>query len=130
MPAASPGPVAAHEAPAPPAWVYVVQKGDTLLEIAHGLDVSLDEITRLNRRIEEPDLIEIGQQLRIPLALEQRDPALARPTSGARLVRPTTGRSSTSPSGNWPVRTSPVPENGRRACVASSAPRNRERRSS
>ena len=54
-------------APLPAAtWDYVAKRGDTLLEIARAYGVSIDEIIRLNR-IRDPDLLLVGQHLRIPV---------------------------------------------------------------
>jgi LysM repeat protein len=61
---AAPPPMPA--APSEPTWTYVVERGDTLSRIGRRYGASVDEIVRLNR-IAEPDRIEIGQRLRIPL---------------------------------------------------------------
>lgn len=44
---------------------YRVQPGDTLTSIARRLQVSLDELVRLNR-LTNPDLLYVGQTLRLP----------------------------------------------------------------
>ncbi|MDE0653716.1 MAG: LysM domain-containing protein [bacterium] len=45
--------------------VYEIQPGDTLFSIARQFGVSLDELVEINN-IENPDLINAGQQLVIP----------------------------------------------------------------
>lgn len=51
--------------PAPPQETYVVQPGDTLSDIGAKLGVDWREIARVNG-ISDPDLIYVGQVLRIP----------------------------------------------------------------
>ena len=56
----------AAEAPAEtPAGVYVVQAGDTLAGIANALGVRIDDLISLNG-IQNPDVLNVGQELRIP----------------------------------------------------------------
>jgi hypothetical protein len=50
---------------APPAEYYVVKQDDTLSEIAEDHRISLDRIKALNPQISHPDLIQIGQRVRI-----------------------------------------------------------------
>ncbi|MDI3546539.1 MAG: hypothetical protein PWR10_191 [Halanaerobiales bacterium] len=45
--------------------IYRVKKGDSLSEIARSFDLKLEELVKLNQ-IKNPDLIYIGQRLRIP----------------------------------------------------------------
>ena len=45
---------------------YAVQSGDCLSNIAAHYHVSLETILRINPEILNPDLIEIGQVIRIP----------------------------------------------------------------
>jgi LysM repeat protein len=67
-------------------WTYVVERGDTLLEIARWNGVSLDELVWLNR-LRDPDRIEVGQRLVIPVNAARRR-ALARPPPAeSRLLR-------------------------------------------
>lgn len=66
---------------------YIVQKGDTLFSIAfsHGLDYR--EVVELNK-IDDPSLIKIGQQLRLPQDTARetsRTPVLAGNASGSVL---------------------------------------------
>ena len=51
--------------PTPRQTVYVVQEGDTLIAIAERFGVSVDSIVEVNG-IEDPTLINIGQELLIP----------------------------------------------------------------
>lgn len=44
---------------------YTVKKGDTLSQIAKKFNMSLNELLRLNPDIKNPNLIQIGQQIRI-----------------------------------------------------------------
>lgn len=53
--------------------IYTVQPGDTLAAIAQQYGVSLDLLMQVNN-IANPDLIFIGQQLRIPTATEPATP--------------------------------------------------------
>ncbi len=48
--------------------LYRVRPGDTLFEIAQRFGVSVDLIVQLNR-IQNPDIIEVGQNLLIPTDL-------------------------------------------------------------
>jgi LysM repeat protein len=67
-------------------WTYVVERGDTLLEIARWYGVSLDELVHLNR-LRDPDRIEVGQRLVIPVnAARRHAPAVLRPVE-SRLLR-------------------------------------------
>ena len=52
-----------------PSDVYIVQAGDTLAEIAAQFDVRVDDLITLNG-IQNPDVLQVGQQLRIPVAEE------------------------------------------------------------
>lgn len=50
-------------------FIYVVQAGDTLAEIAAEYDVTVSDLATLNN-IEDIDRIEVGQQLIIPISGE------------------------------------------------------------
>jgi uncharacterized protein len=52
--------------PAPTAAVYTVRAGDTLSAIAARVGVPLQEMLRLNPQIQNPDLIRVGQEIRLP----------------------------------------------------------------
>ena len=45
--------------------IYIVQPGDTLAQIANRFDVRIDDLITLNG-IQNPDVLHIGQQLKIP----------------------------------------------------------------
>lgn len=45
--------------------VYIVQPGDTLAQIANRFDVRIDDLITLNG-IQDPDVLHVGQQLKIP----------------------------------------------------------------
>ena len=64
VPTATPVPIPTVT-PVPTSQLYRVQQGDTLQAIAAKLDVSVDEIVRLND-LPDPNSITIGQLLRIP----------------------------------------------------------------
>jgi LysM repeat protein len=59
---ASPTPI---PSPTPLVVIHVVQAGDTLLAIATQYGVTVEEIVELND-LENPDALQIGQELRIP----------------------------------------------------------------
>lgn len=48
--------------------VYNIQKGDTLSEIAYYFEISEEELLELNPEIINPDLIYVGQYLRVYVA--------------------------------------------------------------
>lgn len=52
--------------------IYVVQEGDTLAEIANRLGVRIDDLITLNG-IQNPDVLQIGQRLKIPGAEASED---------------------------------------------------------
>ncbi len=54
--------------------VYLVQAGDTLYSIALRFDVTVEDLITANQ-IQDPDLIQIGQRLLIPVAKEEVNPA-------------------------------------------------------
>src|SRR5215510_2721581 len=64
---------------------HQVKFGDTLSEIALKYGVSQQEVARYNS-IRNPDKIEVGQQLRIPPAKQQRTPTPSAPDNRT-LVR-------------------------------------------
>jgi len=85
IPAAPRAAVASHQA----TWIYVVGRGDTLDKIARAYGADVDQIASLNR-IAEPDRIEVGQRLRIPLEQQQVSappPAPKRTANGGNLRR-------------------------------------------
>ena len=49
----------------PPAKYYIVQEGDTLGEIAANYGTSIEALLQLNPSINDPDLIYVGQKIRI-----------------------------------------------------------------
>lgn len=49
----------------PPAKYYIVQEGDTLGEIAANYGTSIEALLQLNPSINNPDLIYVGQKIRI-----------------------------------------------------------------
>lgn len=55
--------------------VYFVRAGDTLYSIASRFDVTVEDLITANQ-IQDPDLIQIGQRLLIPVAKEEAKPAL------------------------------------------------------
>lgn len=64
-----PGPWPIHPSPAPPVMgttQYIVQQGDTMWIIAKRFGVSLDDLIRANPQVRNPDLINVGEVLRIP----------------------------------------------------------------
>ena len=58
--------------PTPPGQ-YIVKAGDTLSIIAATFETTVDEIMALNN-LSDPNLIEIGQELRIPTLLPSAEP--------------------------------------------------------
>lgn len=63
----SPTPV---PSPTPRVVLYTVEQGDTLLSIAQQYGVTVEDIVEANPDIENPDLLQIGQEIRIPLPEE------------------------------------------------------------
>jgi hypothetical protein len=56
--------------PAPTAQVYVIKQKDTLSKVATRFGITLDELLAANPDIKNPDKISIGQQIIIPLPVE------------------------------------------------------------
>ena len=70
-PAPSPSPRAPAAAAEPTQWrTHTVKAGDTLKNIAAQYDVSVADLARWNR-ISNPDLIHVGQRLRVPFGALQ-----------------------------------------------------------
>ncbi|GAP62786.1 hypothetical protein ARMA_1209 [Ardenticatena maritima] len=57
--------------PTPRVILYVVQEGDTLLSIAERYGTTVEAIIAANPDLENPDWIQIGQELRIPVASDE-----------------------------------------------------------
>lgn len=53
--------------PTPQVVIYSVQQGDTLLSIAQQYGTTVEAIVEANPDIENPDVLQIGQEIRIPL---------------------------------------------------------------
>ena len=53
--------------------IYIVQAGDTLAQIANRLGVRIDDLITLNG-IQDPDVLQIGQELKIPGAEPADEP--------------------------------------------------------
>jgi nucleoid-associated protein YgaU len=87
IPGLAPG---APTGPGPDAFViYVVAWGDTLWALAQRSDTTIEALLAANPEITNPDLISVGQQLRIPLpgevtaySLRAQRPSLPRPRPG------------------------------------------------
>ncbi len=56
---------------------YRVQPGDTLTNIANLYDLSLEGMLAINQQIENPDFIEIGQPLNVPVEVQNSADDLA-----------------------------------------------------
>jgi len=87
-PTATPSPTPSSTAT--PVVVHIVQKGETLSEIAATYDVSLADLVHANS-IENPDRISVGQRLTIPV----HQPAGTLPDTGTATVAPTPTEEST-----------------------------------
>lgn len=61
--------------PTAPPQVYVVQAGDTLSTIAARFGCSLDDLIKVNR-IDNPSVLQVGQQLQIPSTSIETGPAI------------------------------------------------------
>ena len=59
------------EPPAPTPQVYVVAKGDTMSKIAKKFGVTIEEILAANPQIKNPDKIGIGDEITIPLPVDE-----------------------------------------------------------
>ena len=70
--------------------IYVVQSGDTLAEIAEQHGVRIDDLITLNG-IQNPDVLQVGQQLQIPVTLE---PGSATSQASAEQAEPPSGEQS------------------------------------
>ncbi|MGO8754085.1 MAG: peptidoglycan DD-metalloendopeptidase family protein [Gallionellaceae bacterium] len=90
-PAASPVTLSGKQKPGEPDWrpqVYVVQKGDTLYAIAFNYGLDYHEIADLNN-IQNPDVIKVGQELRLFAASDVISVKPAPPeTQGAVVSKP------------------------------------------
>lgn len=53
--------------PTPRVAIYTVAQGDTLLSIAQQYGTTVEAIVEANPDIENPDVLQIGQEIRIPL---------------------------------------------------------------
>jgi lipoprotein NlpD len=84
--AATKTPKAAHLEPGAHAETYIVQKGDTLMGIAFSHDIDYHDIIALNN-LQNPDLIQVGQELRLvaPTAAAAPKPAAATETRPAEI---------------------------------------------
>lgn len=51
--------------------IYIVQKGDTLFEIAKNNGATLEEVMKLNPQLSSPDLIMPGMKIKIPSGKKQ-----------------------------------------------------------
>ena len=81
---------AAQEAEAEPEsdpTVYVVQAGDTLADIANRLGVRIDDLITLNG-IQDPDVLRVGQELKIPVAEADVDQAEAEEEEQSQAAEP------------------------------------------
>ena len=56
--------------PEPSAQVYLIKEKDTLSKVAKRFGITLDELLAANPDIKDPDKISIGQQIIIPLPVE------------------------------------------------------------
>ena len=56
--------------PEPSAQVYLIKEKDTLSKVAKRFGLTLDELLAANPDIKDPDKISIGQQIIIPLPVE------------------------------------------------------------
>jgi hypothetical protein len=59
------------EPPAPTPQVYVVAKGDTMSKIAKKFGLTIEEILAANPKIKNPDKIGIGDEITIPLPVDE-----------------------------------------------------------
>lgn len=53
--------------PTPQVVIYTVQQGDTLLSIAQEYGTTVEAIVEANPDIENPDVLQIDQEIRVPL---------------------------------------------------------------
>lgn len=60
--------VAPSVAPAPTAQIYIVKSGDTLNKIAKKFGLTIDQILAANKQIKNPNKIQPGDQITIPVA--------------------------------------------------------------
>ena len=58
------------EPPAPTPQVYVVVRGDTMSRIAKKVGLTIEEILAANPQIKNPDRIQVGDKITIPLPVE------------------------------------------------------------
>ena len=58
------------EPPAPTPQVYVVAKGDTMSKIAKKFGVTVQQIMAANPKIKNPDRIKVGDQITIPVPVQ------------------------------------------------------------
>jgi LysM domain len=65
QPSASVAPTAS---PVPTAQVYIVKSGDTLLKIAKKFGLTIDQVLAANKQIKNPNKIQPGDEITIPLA--------------------------------------------------------------
>src|SRR4051812_22847157 len=84
--AAAPKPVAAAPVPVPPS-VHVVNRGDTLLSIAHRNHVPVAELAKTNG-LDANAKLKLGQKITVPGAKSAAAPAAAQPTVAAAQPAP------------------------------------------
>src|SRR4051812_24767992 len=84
--AAAPKPVAAAPVPVPPS-VHVVNRGDTLLSIAHRNHVPVAELAKTNS-LDANAKLKLGQKITVPGAKSAAAPAAAQPTVAAAQPAP------------------------------------------
>jgi nucleoid-associated protein YgaU len=65
---ASSASVAPTEPPAPTAQVYIVKSGDTLNKIAKKFGLTIDQLLAANKQIKNPNKIQPGDEITIPVA--------------------------------------------------------------
>lgn len=86
-PAPAPAPAPGPRPPAPSVGSYTVRSGDTLSSIAQQFNTSWQQLARDNR-IANPDVIQVGQVLKVPVGSAAKPAPGPSPASGNYTVRP------------------------------------------
>lgn len=82
----------------PGGTIYIIQPGDTLFLLARRFGLTLEQLRRANPQITDPNRLQVGQEICIPIPVTRRRCAVMSPTDiapnseGVVYLNPLTGR--------------------------------------